>query len=147
MSSPFTAEEKRAIELAGHALNCGVSDKWEEAAGFVKQLGEETGSDGVYVALIGWCDTYLGIEGVPIGAQTCISFQALECGAIGSADEVPADVAWAGRMLAARAADDADNWEALCEALPEDGHVVARHVMRLLEMCAYGIRRAKGMDR
>lgn len=145
MSAHLTAEERHAIELAGHALTCGVRGHWKQAAGIVQQIGDETGSDGVYVALLGWCDTYLDIKGVPAAGSVNIAFQELGSGAVGSADEVPGEVAWAGRMLAARAADDPDNWDALCDALPEDGQAVARHVMRLLEMCAYGIRQAKGM--
>lgn len=51
------------------------------------------------------------------------------------ADGVPRpEVAWAGRMLAARAAGDEDAWRALLTSVPDAEF--GRHVGALLEMCA-----------
>jgi hypothetical protein len=135
--------EKRAIRLAAAALTCAMAQDWERASKAVQRISDECGSVGVGRAILGWSDTLISRMGHTPGRPVAIAFQEVESGRIDSADGdfVPERVKWAGRVLAARAADDQATWDALMDALPDDGTAIGEHVAAVLEMCALMLRR------
>jgi hypothetical protein len=135
--------EQRAIRLASAALTCAVSNDWDRATKAVQRIGDECGEVGVGRAILGWSDTLIHRMGHKPGKPVNLVFQQVETGRIDTADgeHVPERVRWAGKVIAARAADDEAAWDALMKALPEDGAVVGQHVAAVLEMVALMLRR------
>ena len=71
--------------LATEALQQAIYGEREAAAHTVQRISNETGGEGVHLALLGWCDAYIRYEGIPEGAIVAIGFQAEETGVRGDA--------------------------------------------------------------
>lgn len=135
--------EKRAIRLASVALNRAIAQDWDRATKAVQRISDECGQVGVGRAILGWSDTLISRMGHTPGKPVAIAFQQAETGRIDTADSeyVPDRVRWAGRVIAARAADDQPTWDALMAALPDDGKAIGEHVAAVLETVALMLRR------
>ena len=132
--------ERRAMRLAGDALRCALVDDWTLATRTVQRISDECGSAGVARAILGWSDTLIARTPGLHGNAVRLAFMNADSGEVGGADDVPEEVRWAGRVLAARAADDEDAWNALMDALPDDPAATGRHVARLLHLVALNLR-------
>lgn len=133
----LSKNEKRAIRLATDALHAALADDWARATRAVQRTSDECGAEGVARAILGWSDTLIGRMPGGKGKPVRLAFMEAESGRIDTnADDVPPRVRWAGRVLAARAADDKATWDALMDALPDDGQVIGEYVSAVLEMVA-----------
>lgn len=103
------------------------------------------GGQAMEYAVRAWCDTlvsrYQRLTGTSSGDPIHLQFMNPDTGArTGNADDVPPEMAWAGRMILARQAQDIDQWMALISALPEDAAEVGAHVMAVLGSVALTLR-------
>lgn len=93
--------------------------------------------------MLAWIDTgvsWLGLDPAELAADPPpVAFHAIETGNIEHADQVPADVAAAGRLIAARLADDEAQFVAVLAAIPE-GEDFGRVFCRVLTAVARWIR-------
>jgi len=128
-------EEGRALQLAKDALAAAIREDWPQVASKLQDIAE-FGPRGLERAMLGFCDTAIARSGVRPGQPMRIRFRRGDGDQrVTDADGVPRpEVAWAGRMLAARAAGDEDAWRALLTSVPDAEF--GRHVGALLEMCA-----------
>lgn len=93
------------------------------------------GADVLPQVMLAWVDTTLNAQGVTAdGRPARIVFGNPATGRVSDADDVPPEIAWAGRLLGARAADDEDTYRALMAAIPDED--VGRHITALLHCCA-----------
>lgn len=144
----FTKAERRALRLASDALRCAVAGDRERAFRVVERIGDECGGEGLALAMVGWSDTLIARVPNLTGKPVRLAFMQADSGRVDeNADDVPAEVRWSGRLLAARAADDRQTWNALIDALPEDGEQVGHHVGCFLGMVALNIRHYSGGQR
>jgi hypothetical protein len=134
--------ERRAMRLASAALSCAMAEDWGRATKAMQRIGDECGQVGIRRAVLGWSDTLIARMGHTPGQPVAIAFQQAETGRIDTADSeyVPDRVRWAGRVIAARAADDQATWDALMDSLPEDGRVIGQYVGAVLETVALMLR-------
>jgi hypothetical protein len=111
----------------------------------LNRIGDETGSEGMSIAICSWIDTVsarlrqLGMpeaNGMPVRPMWIND----ETEAVADADGVPPAVRWAGQLAAARAAKDRQTWEALIMALPEDPSEAGQHIWALLSGAALTLR-------
>jgi hypothetical protein len=138
--------ETAAREIAGRALRCAVREDWPGAVRALKQLDAGFGAGGMSVAFAGWCDTLISKQrelGIARPGAARPLWVNTGTGEVGSADDVPAEVRWAGQLIAARAAWDEDAYTALARAVPRTPEAVTAHVATLLE-CVSGTLRGLG---
>jgi hypothetical protein len=135
---------RKHVRLAQAAFSDALASRWDSAVRHVRRLSDECGGEGVVVAMMAWCDTYVdhATDGqashAAAAARVNVAYVNTYSGRLdqqGSPD-VPGPVQWAGRMLAARAAMDEAAWTAMMDELPPDGHVVGQHVLALLRAVA-----------
>lgn len=136
----LTPEEHDALRLAAKALNAAVAEDWDHVESVVNLLHDEHGVEGLVLAMLGWCDVLISQTPQAQGGQVNLAFIQQDTGHIGFADSVPAEVAWAGQVLAARAAKDKDMWDALMEVIPEDGAKAGIYIGALLDVVALNLR-------
>lgn len=133
-------EYRKEIRLARAAWMAALADKWDAATRYVVRLDAECGGEGLGVALMAWCDTYLdhAMDGAKPYALPRLGFVRADTGALDrhGSSAVPEKVQWAGRLLAARAANDQAAWVDLIEELPDDGQQIAEHIMAVLHVTA-----------
>lgn len=104
--------DPRTTKIATVALHLAMQDKLREAAGYVARLN---GTDGLITAMLAWIDTYIAQchpNHAP-GALIRIAWTFTPTGEIQDADQVDPSMRWAGRLIAARAADDEPAFMAL----------------------------------
>lgn len=92
--------------------------------------------------LLAWCDTLLSARGLrDYGAEPfTLDFGNLDTLQVQHADDVPPAVAWAGRLIAARAADDQATFEALIlAAVDGEGDAWGQCVMTTLNVVALNL--------
>ena len=125
---------------AGRALTHALDGDPGSAARTVMRMVDEHGPASAAMAMQSWMDTVLHYRGIPAGhgAMVKLAFVDSETGAVSDADGVAPEWAWAGRMLAARAANDRDGFLGLLHAVP--GNDLGKHVMVLLLACAVQLR-------
>ena len=145
MRNPLPRRERRAVQLAGVALTAARANDWPRAVKMLQRINDECGPDGAGRALLSLCDTAIAEMGIPPGAPVHIQYKNIDTQQVQGADEVEKrEVVWAGRMLAARAAQDQDTWDALIETLPDDPRVMGQHALALLQMVALNPRVYRG---
>lgn len=136
MSEQTEAEYRRAIKIATIALHLAMKGDDEEAANYVKRLN---GSPGLITAIMGWCDTFIARFDLrpKDGEQPLVRMAWLnvESGAVETADETSSTMRWAGRLIAARIADDEAGFYALLRA-PAGGAELGDCIMALLHSVA-----------
>lgn len=133
-------ERERAIKIATVALHRAMAGDMEEAANYVKRLN---GTDGLVLAIKAWVDTFIGrVVGWPEEGRTP-AFQMrllnVDTGDVEIADEAPRHAAWAGRLIAARLADDEAGFIALLKA-PAEGAQLGDAIMGLLHSVAVSLK-------
>lgn len=132
-------------ELATKALHAAMREDWDA----VRQSFTDLSADGhaITFALMAWCDTTIGaqaqmqgLEIPPDGPAPGIAqpgWLDVETGRVTlDADQIPPAARWAGRLVAARAAMDHDQFRALIGAMPGDGSERAQYAFALLRGCA-----------
>jgi hypothetical protein len=140
-----TVDRQRGIQLAHKALQAEIFGQHDQAASAVQAINDELGAPGVTLAIMAWCDTlvlyYRKATGTPDDAPVQPAWLNSRTRRVAAdADEVPPEVRWAGRLVAARAALDEPAWDALLAALPDDEAAIGQHVVALLSMAALTLR-------
>lgn len=132
------------IEMASRALGEALAQDMNAASLTVVAMQDQLGHEAVSVAMVAWCDATLAelAPGVRYGSrQVALKFHDDEAGLVG-ADDVNDVSAWAGRLVAARAAGDRAMFYALCAAIPDEEQ--GAHVLSLLAVAAKTIRLSQG---
>lgn len=126
--------DERTKKIATVALHLAQKDDYEEAAKYVERLN---GTDGLISAILAWIDTFIGVvyPEHKYGDPIAVKFLAIETGETGTADDVSASKAWAGRLISYRAADDHDSFNAVLKSLP-NGRGLGDGIMALLGIVA-----------
>lgn len=123
------------MKIATVALHRAIANDLPGAAAYVKRLN---GTDGLITAILGWIDTYIerAHPGYVLGSQpVAVAWLNLPTGDIETADDVSPSLRWAGRLVAARLADDEAAFVALLHA-PAEGTELGDGIMALLHMVA-----------
>jgi len=131
------------MKLAQIALYAEMANKTDEAVKALKAISDETGGEGLMDAILGWCDTLIGnTPGIEVGKPVKVAWMEAETRRINSGpDEVHPTAVWAGQLIAARAADDADTFHALLESVPhQPPTAMGDHVYALLQMVSLNLR-------
>lgn len=132
----------KPVRLAAAALTAAIDDDWRRATDAVSRLNAECGGDGLWTALLGWCDTVAAhaVGGTPEFGKVRVAAWTVETGAVNQA--VPERTQWAMDLIAARANGDLDMFTALVQRLNDidDGLERGRYVSALLESAALTIR-------
>lgn len=130
--------DERAKKIATIALHLAQQDKMREAAGYVERLN---GTDGLVDAILGWIDTYIAYchPTHKLGEPIRIAWVDVEEAVVHmDADDVHFGARWAGRLIAARAADDQAQFLALLRSLPA-GSALGDGIVALLRAVALGL--------
>ncbi len=142
-TTQYGPRNPQAMELARVALHSEMQGRTVQAAAAVQAISDETGGTGLMDAILAWCDTALAsMPGVEIGKPIKIAWMEAESRRIQTRPgEVRPTAVWAGRLLAARAADDPETFHALLESVPrEPKTVLGEHVFELLQSVALILR-------
>ncbi|MEU0532006.1 hypothetical protein [Amycolatopsis tolypomycina] len=129
------------VHLARRALSRSAANDLRSAALVTQRMFDTYGESCLLPAILFWIDTALAAQhpGYRPGKHGVeLLFQAEGTGEQTGADEVQPEVAWAGRLFSARAADDRDMFNALLGSLPVAEH--GRHVAVLLSMAGATLR-------
>lgn len=134
-------------DLAELALRAGMAGDWQTAADAIQVLNYAAGDSGVIQGMLAWIDTCLAQGGyTEYGGSVGLKWKTVETGQIaGSPEEVPPAVRWAGRLYAARLADDQDTFESLINAIPMDPAQTGDYVMAVLQSTVLMIKRDTGL--
>lgn len=138
------SEREQIIELGRTALWAAVAEDWPRAQAATQEIGDRFGGDGVMVAALAWIDTTLTrVPGMGYaadnGRKVALAFREETTGRAETAADVPPGVAWAGRLMAARSADDQDTFEALVNSVESDEQF-GQYIADLLLMVATNLR-------
>src|SRR5437773_9726532 len=111
-------DRETAVRIATVALHRAMADDLETAASYVQRLN---GTDWLGVAIVAWVDTFIAHthRGFEYGGPVAVAWLHLPTGQVETADEVTPAMRWAGRLIAARAADDEASFYALLRSLKE----------------------------
>jgi hypothetical protein len=111
-----------AVALASLALANARLGEYDAADKVIDQLQDLFGGIGMQVLIIGLADTMLAAHGGATPSPDVLVAPVWIdcCGNIGGADDVPPAIRWAGRFVAARAADDFDAAQALIQSCADD---------------------------
>lgn len=150
----MTDEIKHVQALAKAALTATLRGDDEEAARILNdEINWGDGGQSLASATCYFADATLwayrktlGIE-IPPGADVSVDlkFWDADTGTVRGAEGVPSDAAWAGRFVAARAADDDDQQNALLRAVYElDGEGFADYINALFSISVTHLRVMRG---
>lgn len=130
--------DARAMKIAGIALNLATKGDNEEAARYVARLN---GTDGLIDAILAWIDTYIGAvyPNHKPGQRIAIRWLFTPTDEVQTADDVQPSMRWAGRLIAARAADDEAAFMDLLRSVPE-GAALGDCIMALLHAVAESLK-------
>jgi hypothetical protein len=130
--------ERRAVELAGLALSCGMRGDWDKATRATQRISDECGPAGLERAMLAWIDTFAAQMGHKPGQRVRIVFQEIETGTIRTAgdEQIRPEIQWAAKLIAARTADDIDEWTALMDERAGDPVADGKGVGALMETIA-----------
>jgi hypothetical protein len=132
---------RHLVKDAAVVFTAAYREQPEECAEALAGLHDRHGGEGLAQAVILWCDAYVDHArgGQP---RTNLPVKLIfmeEDGEQATVDQVPPELVWAGRLLAARCAWDRDTFIALLSTVPdgEDG----RWVVALLQVVTSVMRR------
>ena len=115
----------KPIRLASAAMQAALASKHDSAVSYLQRINDECGGQGLYVALMAWCDAYAdhATGGAPTPARVNMSFIREDTGQLDdeNSDRLPPEIRWAGQIVAARAALDQDRFDELITKMPDDG--------------------------
>jgi hypothetical protein len=113
----------------------------EAAHRAVNEIATAHGPESIPQVVLSWIDTMIlhcGLEAD--GSAVGVRWQPEEGGPVTDADQTPAPVVWAGRLIAARVADDEDMYRAVFHSIDSDEDY-ARGVAAVLSTCGAMLRR------
>jgi len=116
-------ERDAALLLAAKTLAAVRADDWEQAGAYVEELHETNGGEGIQLLLAALADTLIIHQGGPPDSNAVVVpmwVDTINGGGLELADDVPPPVRWAGRFIAARAADDEPACAALYNSITTD---------------------------
>ena len=116
---------------AAGALVAAADNDWLHVGEVIRDMQRVCGVDSICLAMLAWIDTVLaGHQGF---SQVVLH---VECAICGPSCEhpPPKEALWVGQLMAARLADDQDNYRTLVLSIP-DGKAMGRHVTALLSTC------------
>jgi len=121
------------LRQAGAAFQCGMVGEYEEASRLLRAMQQEHGAETVAGAIIAWIDAALTFQGInDYGGTVALHFINMDGDGDG-ADNAPKEMVWAGRLFAARMADDREMFDAVINTIAGvDGKVVGDHVLAVL---------------
>lgn len=135
---------------AGHARACLVAAMRHDAVAAqaaANALLADFGPGVIPQVMLAWIDTALSAQGIgpgETGQPARIVFGDIDTGNIATdAHDVAPEVAWAGRLMNARIANDRDTYQALMNAVPPDQD--GRYINSLLDCCAQSARLGRAM--
>jgi hypothetical protein len=134
----MSAERERAVKIATVALRRAMAGDLEGAARYIERL---SGTDGLLIAIVAWIDTYAARvypEWEP-GGRVAVKWLFTPTGQMETADEVAPSMRWAGRLIAARLADDEAGFYAVLRSAPE-GVALGDGIMALVHIVATGLK-------
>ena len=135
------AAHSKPRRLARAALIAAIDQRWNAAERAIQRVSDECGGAGLGEAILAWTDAMIhhatAGQQVPF-APGGMDFADPQTGQLNV--ELPAEVEWAGRLLAARAAMDQDRYRAVLAELPDDPAGIGLHVWRLIEVIGMTIR-------
>ena len=138
----------RALELTDRALGCAVAGDWWAAGELIGQIYQMDGNS-LLTLLYATADTHILAQEQRFGRRpdnvevVMPVWLDVATGRIGGAAGVPPAPRWAGRFVAARAAGDRQQCEALLKVLAGlDTEQFNAHVAALVEMCVAAMRLA-----
>ncbi len=126
-------------DLAAEAFEAAVDKDPHTAVQRINALVAGHGWQGLQSAMQMWADAAMYAAGIGPGTVVQPSWKAVETGEITDGDTSPVAARWAGRMLAARAANDPAQWAALLEAAPDN---VEDCVWQFIDIAARQVREA-----
>jgi hypothetical protein len=138
--------DPRLRALAEAALNHTIAQRGDLASEAMQALAVKYGGDGIVRAVLLWIDALIHHSGRDDdrGKPATLTFLNHQTGTVESSDEVPDDTAWAGRVIAARFADDPAMFQALMNSCTAD--TFPERVGELLGMVALAFRLALGLE-
>ncbi len=126
--------------MARNALDFAVKEKFADAVAAMGRINARYGGDGGIQAALLWIDYLAAHHGAkPNSAGVAFLLKAVETGAISPVTDQRPTVVWAGRLIAARLADDESTFVALINAVgkrPDFGSYIGE----LLHMVALSLK-------
>lgn len=138
-----------ALELTGRLLGHAADEDWRAVGVLVDEVFRLDSSHALLTMLYAAADIQLAahenrVGRAPDGAEVVEPvWVEAGTGRVGGADDVPPAPRWAGRFIAARAAGDRQQCEALIRVLAGlDPQQFGEHVLAVIESCAAAVRAA-----
>lgn len=129
------------LSAATTILHAARNSHWETAALLAERIVADYGPGVIVDAMAAWIDTYAHVCGVaedkPVTPHL-VGFVNTGTGDFVDADGAPLGLAWAGRLITARLADDESTFNALINAVPDE-ETWSDCVDRVLSLVALGI--------
>ncbi len=126
------------FRLAAQSLTETVLKNYDVASQALKELVDEHSSEVLPEVMMAWIDTLL-TRNPPPGTFGGFAFVGEHDRQLNTVDDVPPAVAWAGRLIVARANADEQQLRALIDSVPTDADW-ARNVNALLTTVAANLR-------
>lgn len=140
MSDP---SHSKPIRLAHAALEAALADDHERAAAAVGRINKECGGEGLYVALMAWCDAYHehATDGKAGGRPSAMRAIRVDTGELQATTDpaLPARVAWSAALAEARIRSDKDRFDELVAELPDNGFERGEYIGQVLDSVALTI--------
>lgn len=130
---------------AATVLHAARNGHWTTAAVVLGRIVADYGSGAVVEVMAAWIDTFAHVCGITEQGEIGPAFFDTDMGVDMGIDDVPRDVAWAGRLVAARLNGDEPTFEALIDAVPNDATWM-ECVNRVLSLVASGINAHLGLE-
>jgi hypothetical protein len=135
------------VRLTATALSHARAGHWMQTGADVQAVHDRYGGEGIQVLLLGLADAMLFHQGGPAMTEEPVMPVWVDTtGAVGNADDVRPAVRWAGRFIAARAADDAVACAALVKSCTSDVEF-SQNVCAMLEVAATTLNIVVGSSR
>lgn len=130
------------LDDATRALNYAVAGKFETSTLLIERIANKHGED-MPMVLLAWIDTLIDAVGAPTRGDNLVLtlFADPATGKFVTADDVPREIAWAGRLATARALDDEPMARALFASVTGDDEW-ADNVLAVLNVCSTMLRKA-----
>jgi len=143
----MSADREKARGLAARAYHAAVREDWPAASAAMAEAGRQS-PNVIALVLCAFCDTAISVQrdmlglppledGVPQEGPVRPAWVSADTGRVTlDAVGLPPAAAWAGQLVAARAALDFDGFAALLAAMPADGLERGEYANALLAGCA-----------
>jgi hypothetical protein len=137
-----TTDDDYTIDLGRRLLAAGLTGDQDTLSRLLVDLTDHTGDRAVCARLAAaWIRAALEYLGVAAG--TVVQLGELSTGKVADLDDVSAELSWATRAVAARAAGDEAEWLTLMCGLPLDDNAARIHMGALLNLLGLALRQAR----